>query len=78
MSESKQPGVSDVENRDKELSSIDRLFRDVKSYRKSSEFQKKLDFQSKFPYLGVYNAELVDQQRPGARLVLTAKKWEKL
>lgn len=78
MSESKQSGVSDVENRDKELSSIDRLFRDVKRYRKSSEFQKKLDFYSKFPYLGVYNAELVDQQRPGARLVLTAKKWEKL
>ena len=38
----------------------------------------KLNFYSHFPYLGVYNAELVSQQRPGARLVLTAKKWGEL
>ena len=35
------------------------------------EFKKKLDFYCGFPYLGVYNAALVEQQRPGARLVLT-------
>jgi Zn-dependent peptidase ImmA (M78 family) len=34
-----------------------------------------LEFYSNFPYLGVYNAELVAQQRPGAKFVLTAKKW---
>ena len=74
----KQLENNDVQNRERELSSIDRLFRDVKMYRNSEEFMKKLDFYASFPYLGVYNAELVDQQRPGARLVLTAKKWEKL
>ena len=75
MSEIKQMDLFDEEQRDKELSTIDQLFKDVKRYRKCSEFQKRLDFYSSFPYLGVYNAELVAQQRPGARFVLTAKKW---
>jgi len=77
MSEVKQQYLFDEEQRDKELSTIDQLFKDVKRYRKCSEFQKRLEFYSNFPYLGVYNAELVAQQRPGARFVLTAKKWEK-
>ena len=77
MSEEKQLELFE-DNRDKDISSIDRLFRDVKRYRKSSEFKKKLDFYCGFPYLGVYNAALVEQQRPGARLVLTTKKWEEL
>lgn len=64
--------------RDKDISSIDRLFRDVKRFRKSSEFKQKLDFYCGFPYLGVYNAALVEQQRPGARLVLTTEKWREL
>lgn len=75
ISEVKQQDMIDEEQRDKELSTIDQLFKDVKRYRKCSEFQKRLDFYSSFPYLGVYNAELVAQQRPGARFVLTAKKW---
>lgn len=76
MSEIKQLDLFDADERDKELSTIDQLFKDVKRYRKCSEFQKRLEFYSNFPYLGVYNAELVAQQRPGARFVLTAKKWE--
>ncbi len=75
MSQDKQKGLFDFEERNKELSTIDQLFKDIKRYRKSSEFQKRLAFYSNFPYLGVYNAELVAQQRPGARFVLTAKKW---
>ena len=75
MSKVKQKVLFDVNERDKELSTIDQLFKDVKRYRKCSEFQKRLEFYSNFPYLGVYNAELVAQQRPGARFVLTAKKW---
>lgn len=75
MSEIKQMDLFDEEQRDKELSTIDQLFKDVKRYRKCSEFQKRLEFYSSFPYLGVYNAELVAQQRPGARFVLTAKRW---
>ena len=75
MSEVTQQDLYDAEEREKELSTIDQLFKDVKRYRKCSEFQKRLEFYSNFPYLGVYNAELVAQQRPGARFVLTAKKW---
>lgn len=75
MSEVKQLNLFDEEQRNKDLSTIDQLFKDVKRYRKCFEFRKKLEFYSKFPYLGVYNAELVAQQRPGARFVLTAKKW---
>ena len=77
MSEDKQNNISNEAVRRKEKSTIDQLFEDVKRYRKGSEFRKKLEFYSKFPYLGVYNAELVSQQRPGARLVLTAEKWAK-
>jgi hypothetical protein len=77
MSEVKQQELFDVDERDKELSTIDQLFKDIKRYRKCSEFRKKLEFYSNFPYLSVYNAELVAQQRPGARFVLTADKWKK-
>ena len=76
MSKVKQQDLFDEDVRDKDISSITRLFQDVKRYRNSFEFQKKLDFYSSFPYLGVYNAALVEQQRPGARLVLTIKKWK--
>ena len=76
MSEVKQQDLFDEEQRDKDLSTIDQLFKDIKRYRKSSEFRKKLEFYSNFPYLSVYNAELVAQQRPGARFVLTANKWK--
>ena len=76
MSEEKQLDLFEEQKRNKELTSIDRLFQDVKRFRKSSEFRKKLEFYSNFPYLGVYNAALVEQQRPGARFVLTAEKWK--
>ena len=75
MSEDEKPNLTDEEQRKKDISTIDRLFRDIKEYRRSEEFMKKLHFYSNFPYIGVYNAELVSQQRPGARFVLTAKKW---
>ena len=76
MSEDKQLDLFDEEKRNKERTSIDRLFQDVKQYRNSAEFRKKLEFYTNFPYLGVYNAALVEQQRPGARFVLTAEKWK--
>ena len=75
MSEDKEQIQINEEQRRKDISTIDRLFRDIKDYRRSEEFMKKLDFYAKFPYIGVYNAELVALQRPGARFVLTAKKW---
>lgn len=78
MNKTKQLELFDKDVHDKDLSSIDRLYRDVKIYSNSSEFKKKLNFYCKFPYLGVYNSALVEQQRPGARLVLTTKKWKEL
>jgi hypothetical protein len=78
MSEGEKTNQINVEQRRKDLSTIDRLFRDIKEYRRSEEFMKKLNFYSNFPYIGVYNAELVAQQRPGARFVLTAKKWAEM
>ena len=74
----KQLDLFEENNHEKDFSTLDQLFKDVKRYRKGSVFMKKLEFYSKFPYLGVYNAELVSQQLPGARLVLTAKKWGEL
>jgi hypothetical protein len=66
----------DEEKREKELSSIDRLFRDVSKYVRGEEFMRKLEFYTHFPNIGAYNAALVGEQRPGARFVLTARKWE--
>lgn len=78
MSKDKQKDLFENQDRAKEIASINRLFQDVKRYRKSENFKKMLDFYARFPYLGVYNAALVEQQRPGARMVLTIKKWAEL
>lgn len=77
MSKKKELDLFEESVRDKDISSITRLFRDIKQYRKSAEFMKKLEFYASFPYLGVYNAALVEQQRPGARLVFTVEQWKK-
>ena len=78
MSEVKQQDLFEKNDREKEIASINRLFQDVKRYRKSREFMRMLNFYASFPYLGVYNAALVEQQRPGAKMVLTVKKWAEL
>ena len=77
MSENIEKRVSDEDNREKELASIDRLFEEIRQYCTGAEFMKKLTFYSNFPYIGAYNAALVEEQRPGARFVLTARKWKK-
>jgi hypothetical protein len=78
MSEVRQQDLFNENDREKEIASINRLFQDVKRYRKSHEFIRMLNFYASFPYLGVYNAALVEQQRPGAKMVLTVKKWAEL
>lgn len=78
MSEDKQQDLFENKDREKDIASINRLFQDVKRYRKSENFKMMLDFYASFPYLGVYNAALVEQQRPGAKMVLTVKKWAEL
>lgn len=78
MSEVKQKDLFEDKDREKDIASINRLFQDIERYRKSENFKMMLDFYASFPYLGVYNAALVEQQRPGARMVLTVKKWAEL
>lgn len=68
----------DTDKRGEDISSIDELFNNVKDYFKSKKFKELLDFYTKFPYLGVYNTALVQQQRPGAKFVLKASKWKEL
>ena len=77
MSEEKTTDTNEKERQEKERSSIDRLFQDIKQYTTGPEFLKKLEFYIKFPYIGAYNAALVAEQRPGARFVLTARAWKK-
>lgn len=59
------------------IATIDRLFQDIQQYRSSEEFRKMIRFYIRFPYIGAYNAALVQQQRPGAEFVLTATRWKK-
>lgn len=77
LEETLKQDVINEEQRDKERSSIDRLFKDIKDYTTGPEFLKKLQFYTQFPYLGAYNAALVAEQRPGARFVLTAREWKR-
>jgi len=55
---------------------VDELFHSIGKYQQSSEFRELLNFCSKFHYLSPYNAMLVQIQKPGAILVLTAGKWK--
>lgn len=57
-------------------SAMDRLYREVESYRSSAAFRELLRFISRFKNISPYNAFLVHEQRPGARYVLTPKEWE--
>lgn len=56
-------------------SNVDELQFLVEQCRSSKRFKEMLDFVGKFGYLAPYNAMLVDMQLPGAKLVLTGKKW---
>ena len=77
MNDDKHKEMFEEKRREKEISSIDRLFQDIRQYCTGTEFMKKLAFYARFPYIGAYNAALVEQQRPGARFVQTARKWKK-
>lgn len=54
---------------------VDELQFLIDEYRNSDRFKQMLDFVGKFKYLAPYNAMLVEMQLPGAKLVLTGKKW---
>ncbi len=59
-------------------SEIDLLYNEVEKYRSSEEFQKILDFCCNFKHIAPFNAMLVNIQKPGSEMVLTAYQWEKL
>lgn len=56
-------------------SEIDALFNEVESYRKSGKFLEIVDFCAKFNHIAPFNAMLIEMQRPGSRLALTAREW---
>lgn len=62
---------------DRAKSELDRLFEDVKSYRRGDNFKRILDLCRKFKHLAPFNAMMVQIQRPGCRYVLTSRQWEK-
>lgn len=64
-------------NNQQQIKAIDRLFQNIGEYRNSKEFERKLKFYSRFHYLGVFNAALVEEQLPGARFVATLETWKK-
>jgi hypothetical protein len=58
-----------------ELTPLDALFREVGTYRQSSEFKELLNFIVRLRGLAPFNAMLVHIQRPGAWYVATANDW---
>ena len=60
---------------DPKLHKLDDLFRDAKQYSNSDEFKRLILFCKRMRHLGPYNAMLASIQMPGARFLLSAKKW---
>ena len=54
---------------------LDELFIQVKTYRKSSDFQGLLTFIRRFRFYSPYNAMLIQIQMPGAKFVATPRAW---
>lgn len=54
---------------------VDELQFLIDECRNSDRFKQIIDFVGKFNYLAPYNAMLVEMQLPGAKFVLTGKKW---
>lgn len=57
------------------IQELDKLFQEVGTYRKSSDFKDLINFVKKFPYMAPYNAMLVHVQKPGSQFVASAHDW---
>ncbi len=57
------------------IAELDKLFEQVGTYRKSSEFKELLVFIKKFRKFAPYNAMLLNIQKPGSRYVASASEW---
>ena len=56
-------------------SEIDFLFNAIRDYRKSKKFREIVEFCNRFTHIAPFNAMLINMQRPGCRIALTAKDW---
>ena len=56
---------------------LDDLFISARRYRSSQEFKELITFVSKFRFYSPYNAMLIYIQKPGARFVCPASRWER-
>ncbi len=61
----------------KSIPELDKLFIEIGTYRKSSEFKELLDFIKKFPHIAPYNAMLIHIQKPGSQYVASANEWSR-
>src|SRR5690606_19987291 len=56
---------------------LDKLFLDVGTYRRSTDFYELIKFIKKFPRIAPYNAMLIHIQKPGSSYVASANDWKK-
>ena len=62
----------------KGIPELDKLFQEIGTYRKSSEFFELIEFVKKFPHIAPFNAMLVHVQKPGSQYVASASEWRNL
>ncbi|OQB20415.1 MAG: hypothetical protein BWY11_02434 [Firmicutes bacterium ADurb.Bin182] len=60
-----------------QIPELDKLYRDVSSYRNSNAYKELLNFVKRFPKLAPYNAMLIYMQYPGCQYAATAYEWER-
>ena len=56
---------------------LDKLFNDIGTYRKCTDFNELIKFIKKFPRIAPYNAMLIHIQKPGSNYVASATEWKK-
>lgn len=61
--------------KNKSIPELDKLFTEIRAYRKSEELQKLYDFIKKFRHIAPYNAMLIHIQKPGSQYVASASEW---
>lgn len=66
-----------VKMKKKSIPELDKLFQEIGTYKKTTEFKELLDFVKKFPKIAPFNAMLLHTQKPGSNYVATAAEWQK-
>ncbi|HOJ11463.1 MAG TPA: hypothetical protein PK733_12850 [Clostridiales bacterium] len=62
----------------KKITELDKLFLEIGTYRKSSEFKELFEFVRRFPHIAPYNAMLIHIQKPGSQYVASAAEWMRI